>query len=58
MLMAEAGRANGFGEERPPIPPAPTAAGLGERVSEDGCWRMEKTKVLLATRRAHCGWVM
>ena len=64
-LMADAGRMSGLGDGArlmlPPKadellpPPAPPLAMVGERVSEEGCWRTEKTKVLFAARRAHCG---
>ena len=63
-LMADAGRMSGLGDDaRTILPPKPVVpappllplAMVGERVSEDGCCRTEKTKVLFAARRAHCG---
>jgi hypothetical protein len=53
-LMADVGRASGFG---PPPKGAPAAdeAACGEPRSEAGCCRTQKTNVLLAARRAHCG---
>lgn len=53
MLIAEAGRAKGFGEARPVSPGEVTS---GRRVSDEGCWRTVKTKVLLSAMLAHCGW--
>ena len=37
ILIAEVGRANGFGEARPPAPTPEEAEGSGERVREEGC---------------------
>ena len=53
ILIAEAGRANGLGEARPPTPTPEETEGSGERVREEGCWRMANTNVLLRARRAH-----
>jgi hypothetical protein len=50
MLIADAGRAKGLGEERPLTE---LLLGSGERLREEGCWRMVKTKVLFRTRREH-----
>lgn len=49
MLIAEAGRAKGFGEARPFI----GGAGSGSLVSEDGCCRTQNTKVLFKAKFAH-----
>ena len=60
--MADVGRWNGFGEARPlifenvmPDVELPSAGELSVRV--DGCCRTEKMKVLLTTRRMHCGCI-
>jgi hypothetical protein len=48
MLIADTGRANGLGEERP--------LGFdkfGDFSTEEGCCRTENTNVLFAVRRAH-----
>lgn len=52
MLIAEVGRAKGLGDARPLRPGEVTS---GVRVSEEGCWRTVKTKVLLSAMLAHCG---
>jgi hypothetical protein len=65
-LSAEAGRTSGFGDAAaaataaadgaaPKGAPPAAGDGRGEPRSEAGCWRTQKTKVLLAARRAHCG---
>ena len=51
MLIAEAGRAKGFGDARPCI----AGLGSGDFVRDDGCWRTQKTKVLFRAKLAHCG---
>lgn len=51
ILIAEAGRANGFGEARPCM----GGLGSGERFMDEGCCRIQKTKVLLSAMLAHCG---
>lgn len=61
ILIAEAGRANGFGETRPEVLEKEIPVVDCEREGEamvmvEGCWRTEKMNVLFATRRWHCGW--
>jgi hypothetical protein len=51
MLIAEAGRANGLGEARPVM----GGLGSGEVLRDEGCCRMQKTKVLLRAMLAHWG---
>ena len=66
MDIAEEGRVKGAGEvERNPKAELLRADALLEllapqvsgekREREDGCWRTQNTKVLLMTKRAHCG---
>lgn len=64
MDMAEEGRTKGAGEvERSPNAELLRAEALLEppqvsgekREREEGCWRTQKTNVLLMTRRLHCG---
>lgn len=62
MLIADAGRWKGFGDTRPDmlenVTPEVDPPSAGELIlSVDGCCRMEKIKVLFATRRMHCGWM-
>ena len=51
MLIADAGRAKGLGDARPWI----AGLGSGDLLSEEGCWRMQKTKVLFRAMLEHCG---
>jgi hypothetical protein len=53
-LMADVGRASGFAPA-PEAPPNGADAACGDPRSVAGCCRTQKTKVLLAARRAHCG---
>jgi hypothetical protein len=48
MLIADAGRAKGLGDARPVMG---VAGSMG--VVEEGCWRTQKTNVLLRTRLEH-----
>jgi hypothetical protein len=49
MLIAEVGRAKGFGERGR----SDAMDGSGERLSDDWCCRIAKTNVLLRAKREH-----